>query len=67
MFWLVLLGIVLLAVAIGLYLQHPGVRATRALRASMKQGNQMHDEIHRATESTKAEMDRIAREWKDRQ
>lgn len=67
MFWLVLLGIALLTVAVFLYFQHPGVRATRALRASVKQGNQQREEIRRVTEATKVEMDRIAREWKDRQ
>lgn len=67
MFWLVLLGIAGLAFGVWLYFCHPGVRATRAMRASVKQGNQQREEIRRATDATKAEMDRIAREWKDRQ
>ena len=61
--WLLLLG--LGGVSALLYLRHPGVRATRALRASVEQGNQQREEIHRATEATKAEMDRVAREWED--
>ena len=66
MFWLVLSGIAAMALAAWLYFCHPGVRATRALRASMKHGTQQREEIRRATEATKAEMDRIAREWEDR-
>lgn len=66
MFWLVLLGIAAVALGAWLYFCHPGVRATRAMRASVKQGNQQREEIRQATEATKAEMDRIAREREER-
>ncbi|TWP45956.1 intracellular growth attenuator family protein [Lentzea tibetensis] len=66
MFWLVLLGIEVVVLGVWLYFCHPGVRATRAMRASVKQGNQQREEICRATDATKAEMDRIARDWEDR-
>lgn len=66
MFWLVLLGIAVVASGVWLYFCHPGVRAARAMRASVKQGNQQREEIRRVTEATKAEMDRIARERKER-
>lgn len=65
-FWWLLL-LLLAGVGVWLYFRHPGVRATRALRASVKQGNQQREEIHRATDATKAEMDRIARERRNRQ
>lgn len=66
MFWLVLLGIGLVALAVRLYLRHPGVRATKAVRASVKRAEEQREEIREATDAAKAEMDRIKRDWEGR-
>ncbi|HEX3781438.1 MAG TPA: hypothetical protein VHX38_17395 [Pseudonocardiaceae bacterium] len=61
--WLVLIVMVVLA---WLLYRHPGVRAKRQLKVIVKRGEQQRDDIKAATAMTKAEMDRIARNWKNR-
>jgi uncharacterized protein (DUF58 family) len=64
-FWWVLL-IVLAGGAVWLSLHHPGVRAKRELRQAVKNGDQQRMNIRNATEQTKADMVRIARNWQRR-
>jgi membrane protein implicated in regulation of membrane protease activity len=65
-FWWLIIPALLLA-AFLYYRYHPGVRAKRQLRAAAKQGNQMRGGIRSATEQAKADMNRIARDWRNRQ
>lgn len=64
-FWWVLL-IVLVGGAVWLCFRHPGVRAKRQLRDAAKRGQVMREDIRITTEQTKADMDRIARQWNRR-
>lgn len=62
--WLILPALLLLGW--WWYHRHPGVRAKRELRSAVEQGNQMHQDIRSATARAKADMDRIARDWRSR-
>ncbi|WP_148088865.1 hypothetical protein [Saccharothrix texasensis] len=64
-FWWALL-LLLVAGIIWLYRHHPGVRAKRALRAAVSRGQEQREHIRDATWRAKADMDRIARDWKRR-
>jgi Flp pilus assembly protein TadB len=64
MWWLLLTVIVVLV--IWWVYQHPGVRAKRELKSLVDRGNRVRAEIRQVTEHTKAEMDRVARDWKSR-
>jgi membrane protein implicated in regulation of membrane protease activity len=62
-FWWVIVPALLLA-AWAWYRHHPGVRAKRELRTAAKRAGQMRQDIRVATEQAKADMYRIARDWK---
>lgn len=62
LWWLVLIVTVVLA---WLLYRHPGVQAKRQIKAIVRRGEQQRDDIKAATAMTKAEMDRIARNWKN--
>lgn len=64
-FWWVFL-IIGVAAAAWLIYRHPGVKAKREIKAAVKRGIQARQDIRAATEQTKAEMDRIARDWNER-
>ncbi|MEC3978147.1 hypothetical protein [Amycolatopsis sp. H20-H5] len=64
LWWVVLL--LASAALLWLICRHPGVRAKRDLRAIVRRGEEVRDEIERATEESEAEMDRIARDWNTR-
>lgn len=64
-FWWVLL-IILVGAAVWLCLRHPGVRAKRELREVVSHGQEQREHIREATDRTRADMDRIARDWKRR-
>ncbi|WP_367133290.1 hypothetical protein [Saccharothrix sp. HUAS TT1] len=64
-FWWALL-LLLVGGAGWLYRYHPGVRAKRELRAAVSRGQEQRERIRNATWRAKADMDRIARDWKRR-
>lgn len=61
LWWVIVL---ILAVIAGCWMyQRPGLKAKRALRATVRQGNKMRRDIRTATARTKAEIDQIAHDW----
>ncbi|MCP3797988.1 hypothetical protein NLX83_01825 [Allokutzneria sp. A3M-2-11 16] len=64
--WWVIVPVLLLVMAMliaGWIYNSPSAKAKRELKAVIKHGNQMIDDIEFATEKTKAAMERIARDW----
>jgi hypothetical protein len=57
----------LVAVAYGIYLywyNHPAVRLKRQIKQGIERENQAKQELDDAFEQAKADMDQVARDWK---
>jgi UPF0716 family protein affecting phage T7 exclusion len=64
--WWAVLVLFLVVLGVWLYFRHPGVRAKRELRSAVERGNRARESMWQSTARTKAEMDRVAREYRRR-
>lgn len=64
--WWMILFIALVLLGTWWYVRHPGVKAKRDLRVAVTRGNERRAAIRQTTARTKAEMARIARDYRRR-